>query len=342
LTTSTGPNVSSRTAVESSGTWQAAGELERALPAAIEAGVQAGLTFAFAEARRFYEHALELWGRAPRAAELAPIDRVTLLERAAEAAHLVDDVPRAAELLREAFHEVDGDADPVHAGLLHERLGRYLWMSADQAALTAYEEAVRLVPAEPPSAERARVLAGYAELLGVRRATAKSRQVAEEALATARRVGARREEGRALGSIADALIEADVDGAIALLRDARRIAKEQADVDGVGWASLQLAVLMELTGRLEEALAAALQGAEASRRLGAAFWDEWLLGSAAFLEFLLGRWDEADRHFQPPWSGTGSPAPRGCTRGCGGPGSTSPAATSPPRVACSWRRVGWP
>jgi DNA-binding CsgD family transcriptional regulator len=277
--------------------WQAAGELERALPATIEAGVQAGLTFAFAEARRFYEHALELWARVPRAAELAPIDRVTLLERAAEAAHLVDDVPRAAELLREAFHEVDGDADPVHAGLLHERLGRYLWMSADQAALTAYEEAVRLVPAEPPSAERARVLAGYAELLGVRRATAKSRQVAEEALATARRVGARREEGRALGSIADALIEADVDGAIALLRDARRIAEEQADVDGVGWASLQLAVLMELTGRLEEALAAALQGAEASRRLGAAFWDEWLLGSAAFLEFLLGRWDEADRHF---------------------------------------------
>ena len=51
--------------------WQAAGELERALPATIEAGVQAGLTFAFAEARRFYEHALELWARAPQAAEHA-------------------------------------------------------------------------------------------------------------------------------------------------------------------------------------------------------------------------------------------------------------------------------
>ena len=50
--------------------WQAAGELERALPATIEAGVQAGLTFAFAEARRFYEHALELWAR--RAGRSAP------------------------------------------------------------------------------------------------------------------------------------------------------------------------------------------------------------------------------------------------------------------------------
>jgi tetratricopeptide (TPR) repeat protein len=188
--------------------WQAAGELERALPAAIEAGIQAGRTFAFAEAQRFYEHALELWARVPRAAELAPCDRVTLLEWAAEPAHLVGDVPRAAELLRGALDHVDPGTEPVRAGLLHERLGRYLWMSADQAALSAYEEAVRLVPAEPPSAERARVLAGYAELLGVRRTTAKSRQVAEEALATARRVGARREEGRALVSIADALAEA--------------------------------------------------------------------------------------------------------------------------------------
>jgi tetratricopeptide (TPR) repeat protein len=184
--------------------------------------------------------------RVPRAAELAPCDRVTLLEWAAEATHLVGDVPRAADLLRGALDHVDPGAEPVRAGLLHERLGRYLWMSADLAALSAYEEAVRLVPAEPPSAERARVLAGYAELLGVRRATAESRQVAEEALATARRVGARREEGRALGSLADALAEAgDVDGALAQLRDARRIAEEQADVDGVGWASLQLAVLME-------------------------------------------------------------------------------------------------
>jgi len=41
--------------------WEAAGELERALPAAIEAGVQAERTFAFAEALRHYERALEQW-----------------------------------------------------------------------------------------------------------------------------------------------------------------------------------------------------------------------------------------------------------------------------------------
>ena len=82
---------------------------------------------------------------------------------------------------------MDLAADPARAGLLHERLGRYLWMSLDEAALSAYQEAVRLVPAEPPSAERARVLAGYAQVLYLQARDAEGGRVAEEALAVARR-----------------------------------------------------------------------------------------------------------------------------------------------------------
>jgi DNA-binding CsgD family transcriptional regulator/tetratricopeptide (TPR) repeat protein len=279
--------------------WWAAGDLERALLAAIEAGGQAGRAFAFAEAWRHYEQALELWARVPGAAQLAPIDRATLLERAGEAAHLVDDHPRAAELLREALQEVDCNADPVRAGLLQERLGRYLWLSADPAALAAYEEAVRLVPAEPPSVERARVLAGYAQILGLLGRDEECRPVGQEALDAARRVGARREEGRALGLVGgDLVLLGDIDGGLAHLRDARRIAEEQADADWLGWAALQLGWVNEGAGRLEAALAAAVDGAEACRRIGATYWSDALQGSAARSEFLLGRWDEADRHFR--------------------------------------------
>jgi DNA-binding CsgD family transcriptional regulator len=286
-------------AAELSYHWQAAGDLERALPAAIEAGTQAGCAFAFAEARRHYEQVLELWPRVPRAAQLAPIDQVGLLERAAEAAHLVGDHPRAVELLREALREVDADTDPVRAGLLQERLGRYLWLSVDQAALRAYEEAVRLVPAEPPSVERARVLAGYAQILGLLGKDEQCRQAAEEALAAARRAGARREEGRALGLVGGDMAElGDLDGGLAHLRDARHIAEELADVDGLGWAALQLAWVSAWAGRLEEAVAFALDGFEACRRLGATSWSDALQGNAARSEFLLGRWDEADRHFR--------------------------------------------
>ena len=172
-------------AAELAAHWDAAGDLERALPAAVEAGLAAERAYAFPEALRHYERALELWARVPQAAELSPLDRITLLERAAQAAHLLDEYPRAVELVREALASVDLAADSARAGLLHERLGRYLWMSLDEAALSAYEEAIRLVPAEPPSAERARVLAGYAQVLYLQARDAEGGRVAEEALAVA-------------------------------------------------------------------------------------------------------------------------------------------------------------
>jgi DNA-binding CsgD family transcriptional regulator/tetratricopeptide (TPR) repeat protein len=277
--------------------WDAAGDLERSLSASVEAGRQAERTLAFAEALRHYERALDLWARVPQAAKFPSIDRATLLEHAAEAAQLVDQHPRAAELVRTALAAVDPAADPVRAGLLHERLGRYLWMTLDDAALPAYEEAVRLVPAEPPSAERARVLAAYAQVLYLMGLNAEGRRVAKEALVVARRVGARREEGRALGVAGVALAHlGDADGALALLRDARHIAEQQADVEGLVRACIMLTWVDEDAGRLEEALQSALDGAEAIRRLGSPGWHDFLQGGAADFEFMLGRWDQADQH----------------------------------------------
>jgi tetratricopeptide (TPR) repeat protein len=235
----------------------------------------------------------------PQAAELSPLDRITLLERAAEAAHLLDEHPRAVELVRQALGGVDLAADPARAGLLHERLGRYLWMSLDEAALSAYQEAVRLVPAEPPSAERARVLAGYAQVLNLQDRDAEGWRVAEEALAVARSFGARWEEGRALGLVGVKLARlGDLDGGLGLLREARRIAEEQADVEGLGSACTMMTWGTFDAGRLEEGLAAALDGAEATGRLGSPAWRDFLEQLAALFEFPLGRWEEADRHLR--------------------------------------------
>jgi DNA-binding CsgD family transcriptional regulator/tetratricopeptide (TPR) repeat protein len=278
--------------------WERAGNLERALPATIDAAAEAEGAYAFAEALRHYQRALDLWDRVSGAAELVPFDRVTLQERAAEAASLILDQQRAVELVRAALAGVDRQRDPARAGLLLERLGRYLWLTLDEAALAAYQDAVGLVPAEPPSAERARVLAGYAQILGLLGRHADGRRAAEEALAAARHAGARREEGRALAFLGVELAQlGDADWGLAHLRDACHIAHEQADVDGFGWACFNVAWVSEGAGRLEEALAAALEGAEASRRLGSA-WQDTLQEAAAWFEFLLGRWDDADRHFR--------------------------------------------
>jgi DNA-binding CsgD family transcriptional regulator/tetratricopeptide (TPR) repeat protein len=280
--------------------WQAAGDLERALPAAIQAGLAAEKAYAFAEAQRLYERALQLWDRLRRAAELALIDRIALLERAAYTAHVTGDHRRAVELLGAALAGVDAAADPVRAGLLHEQLGHCLWMTFDEACLRAYQEAVRLLPAEPPSAERASVLAGYAQVLGVLGRAQQSQRMAEEALVTARRAGSRRQEGRALASVGDALaLLGDLEAGLAHLREARRIAEDQADLDGFGWACNQLAYLSARAGRLEEALAIALDGAQGSRRLGAPWWHGGLRAAAAWFAFQLGRWDQADQHYRP-------------------------------------------
>ena len=284
-------------AAELANHWDAAGDAGRALPAAVEAGGQAERAYAFAEAQRHLERALELWAEVPRAVELTGLDRVGLLERAAAAAHLADDDARAVQLLRQALAEIDPAGDPVRAGTLWERLGRCLWLTLDDGALAAYQEGVRLVPAEPPSAERARVLAGYVQLLLMLGGSgAEARQAAEEALDTARRAGARREEGRALAHLGIMLTEEDPEQGLASLREARRIAAEQDDVDGHGRASLQLVFCNEEAGRLEEALAVALEDAEASGLRGTN-WQFSLIGAAGWLEFLLGRWEDADRHF---------------------------------------------
>ena len=79
----------------------------------------------------------------PRAAELTGVDRVGLLERAAEAAQLADDNARAVQLLRQALAGVDPASEPVRAGALQERLGRSLWLTLDDGALAAYQEAGR-------------------------------------------------------------------------------------------------------------------------------------------------------------------------------------------------------
>jgi DNA-binding CsgD family transcriptional regulator len=87
-----------------------------------------------------------------------------------------------------------------------------------------------------------------------------------------------------------------VEGGLAFQRDARRIAEEQADVEGLVRACIMLTWVTEDAGRLEEGLQSALDGAEAIGRLGSPGWADFLQGDAADFEFMLGRWDQTDRH----------------------------------------------
>ncbi|MEA2271927.1 MAG: hypothetical protein QOI98_635 [Solirubrobacteraceae bacterium] len=274
--------------------WYAAHDLPRALAASVAAGRVAERRSGFAEARAHYERAIELWNRVADAEARTGLDLVALTLRAADVANLAGDHGRAAALIRVAMADVE---EATAAGLLWERLGRFLWAAGDSVtALEAYEEAVRLVPSEPPSAARARVLAARGQGLMLLARHQESRACCEEAIAIAREVGAGAEEGHALNTLGcDLGYLGEPAAAVAHLVRARQIAQEVGDLDDLARAYLNLSeMLARPLNRMDEALELAREGIELSRRVGlAGDYGVSLQTNAADVLFWLGRWEEA-------------------------------------------------
>ncbi len=272
--------------------WMMAGELPRALAASVQAGLAATQSFAPADAQAQFEHAIELWPWVPDAAGLTSLDRPGLMRLAGEAAGAAGAYDRAAAQLRAAVRTVDAEAEPIRAGLLYDQLG-YLALLAggDAESLAAHREAVRLVPAEPPTAARARVLAGYARRLMLDRLAGEGAEMAARAIEIARAVEARDIEADALATLGPAQAQpGDADVAAATLQRARDLALSTGDVPATARAWNNLASILEGEDCVREALAAAAwedaHGLERSTAPLTRF-------IAAFALYQLGRWEEA-------------------------------------------------
>jgi DNA-binding CsgD family transcriptional regulator len=278
--------------------WDRAGDLPNALEWSVRAAVEADGIYAYAEALQHYGRALELWDRVTDAEARAGVDRVALLQRAARVADASRDVAGALALIDLALGEVDPTVDPVRAGLLHERRGLYLMATRDlQARFEALAEAVGLIPADPPSRERARVLASFAEALVLASRIEEARAASEEAVAIARQLGAELELGRALVALGGTQVDSgSFDAAVVSLRGACRLAEKHADLDTLGRAYGWLGDALMQAGRLEDAVEVSLSGREPLRRLGleGQWQDTFLMMLAAKALFKLGRWDEAN------------------------------------------------
>jgi DNA-binding CsgD family transcriptional regulator/tetratricopeptide (TPR) repeat protein len=276
--------------------WVRAHDPARALPAAVEAGLQSEAASGFADAQHHFELALELWDQVTDAGERLGLDHAAILQYAADSAYLAGDPNRAITLTRAALAEVDLGRDPVRAGLLCGRLGGYLWATGGEGAFAEYEAAVRLVPASPPRAERAQVLAAYGEALIGQGRYRESRELCEEAITIAAKIGALAEEGdarRALG--VDLAFLGDLEAGVEQLGEARRIAEAVGKVDDVARAFATLSGLLETFGRLEAAAEVALEGAELAASRGLGRWHSpFLTATAARAHFALGRWDDAE------------------------------------------------
>ncbi len=274
--------------------WHAAGELPAALEAAVRASAEADAAFAFVESAGHCDRALALWDQVADAERVAGLERAALLTRAAGAAVHADRPARAVELAREAAGELIPERDPVRLAHVHMLLGRGLWLSADhEGALAAYHEAVRLIPSEPPSAERAHVLAGEAQALMLRGRSTDALVVCEEALVLAREVGDRYAEARVLNTMAGVGWAAGVP--LENASDALSIARELGAVEEIGRSYANGSENLEAEGRVRDAIAFAEEGIADAPRWGLQDFVQYLSSSVAVWKFRLGEWQEVDR-----------------------------------------------
>jgi ATP/maltotriose-dependent transcriptional regulator MalT len=278
--------------------WLMAHDLERALPATLGAARAAAEAFAYPEAQAFLERSLELWSKVAPESVPAGLDRSVILAEAAEAAARAGNPRRSIDLVRSALADTDPIREPTRAGVLHHRLAWYLNESGDwKSGVAAMERAVALIPIDPPTHERATVLADLAHSLMVRSRYGESMALAEAALAISRAVGARPAETRALTSLGlDLAGRSDFERGIPMLRDGYELAIEIGEPQAIFLTGVGLGWALDEAARHEEALEVARSARERLRAMGAdARFGGQLASKMGRALYDLGRWDEASR-----------------------------------------------
>jgi DNA-binding CsgD family transcriptional regulator len=189
--------------------------------------------------------------------------------------------------------------EPVRAALLLRLRGYLKYHIGRPDFARDLEEAVRLVPAEPPSPARARVLEALAHYtLKVQRGwdSPEFRDAAEEAVTAARQAGDAATEAAALITLACAEPAGEnLERIRATLAEARTIAARVRAFPSLLRAAITESDVLEDVGQHEQAAEVAREGLAAAREYGLArTYGAVLANNVAEPLVSLGRWDEAD------------------------------------------------
>ena len=283
---------------EQSRHWYQAGVWSQALTCAIQAGEIAARTLAFSSAEAQFSRALQLWRQVEDAQDHAGMSKVQLLAWAADAARWSGHLDRALGHIQRAIAEAEGDTDAGRQGERYERLGTYLWEAGRRAESgSAFRQAEKLLDAQPPSAVKARVMAGIALAHLQAGHYAEGQERADAALAMAQEIDARAEEGRALNISGLALgMQGDPRGETRLRR-ALDIARTVNHIEDLLRGYGNLGLILEHAGRLREAADETMAGLDAARRLDLtnSRQGRLLANNASAALVLLGEWDEAEK-----------------------------------------------
>jgi ATP/maltotriose-dependent transcriptional regulator MalT len=281
--------------------WAAAGDQPRALAAAVRAAIAAARVNAFGEAQALFERALALWDRVPEPEATAGIEESELLRRAAYAADQAGEHARQEALLRRALELIGEKADPRACALIRERLSHALWaLHRQEEAVEELKLGLALLDPDDPTHERATLLSELAKKRMLQARFSEAEEAAEEAIAVARAVGDRGAESRALNALGTAIGgEGDPEAGVKLLHESLAIAREMNLQMEQGGALINIAEILHMSGRSDEALAVAREGltagiSEPYRTV------DWLHMSYAEINFDLGNWDDAEAEIPAP------------------------------------------
>jgi DNA-binding CsgD family transcriptional regulator/tetratricopeptide (TPR) repeat protein len=275
--------------------WMIAERPDLALPAAVTAAIAAERRYAFDDAWRSFELAFRISETVPISTRTTDLDRVDLLQHAADAAVLAGDPTEAVALARRALDEL-GDGDPRREASIHERLRWYLWESGDHGgAEAALEQARRVVPVDPPTATRARILGQLGGLRLRQGRFSESIAHVEEAIVVARAAGALGELAFALGVRGwDRTAFGRADEGIADVREALAIAEFLDHAEGRALGIANLSTLLLYAARFDDARQTATEGLASVRAIGLErTYGGSLTATAAAAAYLQGRWSEA-------------------------------------------------
>ncbi|MFF0888914.1 AAA family ATPase [Streptomyces sp. NPDC003456] len=305
--------------------WYHAHDAAKALPAVLDASVEARRRHAYAEQLRLLERAMELWDAAPEDVRrtLRPVDHtevyppcgcepattalrlLDLLAEAAVAGRLCGERERALKITKRALRllEEDGTAPPGRRpGSADPQRAAWFWIQRSRLVQglgrgDGWKEiatAQELVRGLPPSEVHAEVLATAAHWSMLREPGPQALTAAERAVEYARMVGADDIASHARLTLGCLMVDAgQLDAGLAHMYDVREEVVTRGLAPMVGRSHVNLPSVLEGVGRSEEAVGVLQEGLRLTGRMGLRDAEAWIWSNLAESLLSLGRWDEA-------------------------------------------------
>jgi DNA-binding NarL/FixJ family response regulator len=276
----------------------AAHEPARALRAWVGAARAAAAAYAFSEAMRAYERAIDLWDAVPADDRPSGVDAAELHHEASLAAIVAGRPDRAVDFAKVSAALIDPTRGLDRWAAANERFARASWISGAQTdGLAILESTVAALEGTEPTPVRARVVAALAGALMLRGDNEQAMAAAGAAIALARLAGAPEAEAHALNTlgVSTVMMGRSTEG-LRLLRDAFARTKALVDAhDDMGRAYANLSSMLLIAGEAEESLAIATEGVDWARSVGASGgYGHFIAGNATDAAVRLGKWDQAE------------------------------------------------